>query len=172
LATVIQVEALTAERFAVYGQVVTLPHTPAPKTGDGWDCWNYIAMMDVTVPIGMGLVVTRERGCRVDVMERHVSREELLLPFDKEIIQPVARCLDIDDPDEMPDAATVRCFRIRAGQAIIIGKGVWHSAAYPVNEDATYLFAIEKKADKFGDEMVNPWVAFRGRESVEFELPG
>ncbi|GMX66772.1 hypothetical protein Elgi_60440 [Paenibacillus elgii] len=157
----IQVEPLTSETFQAYGKVIDLPDYAPPKTGEGWDCWNYIAMMDVSVPIGMGLVVTRSRGVDVHSMERHVSREELLIAFDREIIQPVAACLDLQDPEEQPDPETVRCFRIKPRLGIILHRGVWHSPAYPAGDEATYLFAIEKKPDAFGDEMMNPWVPFR-----------
>jgi ureidoglycolate lyase len=165
----VKIEDLTAEGFSRYGKVVEIPNYGPPKTGEGWDCWNYIAMMDVTVPIGFGLVTTRVRDPIVDSMERHVSREELLLPLGVDIIQPVAMCQDIHDPDERPDPDTVRCFRIRPGQGIIIGKGVWHSPAYPYQTDTTYLFAIEKKPDLFGDEMVNPWVRFTDEILIEMK---
>lgn len=160
MTNIVTVQDLNAADFETYGKVIDIPNTPPPKVGEGWDCWNYIAMMDVSVPIGMGLVNTKERELLVDSMERHVSREELLIPLDKEIIQPVAISRDINDPNEKPDASMVMCFRIKPGQGIIINKGVWHSPAYPVSGDTTYLFAIEKKPDKFGDEMVNPWVNF------------
>ncbi|MFD2332927.1 ureidoglycolate lyase [Cohnella sp. GCM10020058] len=164
----VKVEELTPEAFAPYGKVIDLPDGDPSKSGDGWDCWSYIQMLDVSVPIGFGLVVTQRRDSIVDAMERHVSREELLLTFDREIVQPVARCADIDDPEEQPDPASVRCFRIRPGQAIVIGRGVWHSPAYPAGDDARYLFGIEKKPDKFGDEMVNPWVNFQNDDTIRF----
>lgn len=85
-------------------------------------------------------------------------------------LPPVAKCIDLDDPKESPDPVTVRCFLIRPGQGIIINKGVWHSPAYPLNGESTYLFAIEKKPDKFGDEMVNPWVPFKNDEIIEMRL--
>ncbi len=103
-------------------------------------------------------------------MERHVSREELLIALDKEIIQPVAICQDIEDPEERPDPKTVKAFRIKPGQGIIINKGVWHSPSYPVSGDATYLFAIEKKPDKFGDEMVNPLVQLLDNKKINMKL--
>ncbi|MCT1901895.1 ureidoglycolate lyase [Oceanobacillus sojae] len=164
------VKDINAAEFEKFGKVIEIPDTPPPKVGEGWDCWNYIAMLDVSEPIGMGLVNTKQRELIVDAMERHVSREELLIALDKEIIQPVALCGDIDDPDEQPDILTVQCFRIKPGQGIVINKGVWHSPAYPVNEDSTYLFAIEKKPDKFGDEMVNPWVPFINGGKVEMKF--
>lgn len=166
----IQVEPLSVAAFQDYGKVIDLPGYAPLKTGEGWDCWNYIAMMNVSEPIGMGLVVTRSRGFDIHAMERHVSREELLIAFDREIIQPVARCIDLQDPDEQPDPETVRCFRIKPRQGIIIGKGVWHSPAYPVGDEATYMFAIEKKPDAFGDEMINPWVLFRKRAIVRMSM--
>ncbi|RUS44968.1 ureidoglycolate lyase [Cohnella sp. AR92] len=164
----IQIEELTPEAFAPYGKVIDLPDSAPSKSGDGWDCWSYVQMLDANVPVGFGLVVTRRREPIVDSMERHVSREELLLTFDREIIQPVARCADIDDPDERPDPTTVKCFKIKPGQAIVIGRGVWHSPAYAAAEDARYLFGIEKKPDKFGDEMVEPWVYFQRNDTILF----
>ncbi|MFS0726916.1 ureidoglycolate lyase [Paenibacillus sp. 1P07SE] len=165
----VHIEELTAEAFASYGKVVDLPAGEPSKHGEGWDCWSYVQMLDVYEPIGFGLVVTKPREFVVKAMERHVSREELLLTFDREIIQPVALCSNIEDPDEAPDAATVRCFRIKPGQAIVIHRGVWHSPAYPAAEEARYMFAIEKKKDKFGDEMINPWVDFADGHSVRFQ---
>ncbi|WP_139997480.1 ureidoglycolate lyase [Paenibacillus paridis] len=163
------IEDLTEKAFAPYGKVIDLPASEPSKAGDGWDCWSYIEMLDVTEPIGFGLVVTKRREFVVTAMERHVSREELLLTFDREIVQPVAKCIDIEDPEEHPDSSTVKCFRIKPGQAIVINRGVWHSPAYPASEDARYLFGIEKKKDKFGDEMINPWVNFAGGRTVRFE---
>lgn len=164
----LQIQELTPQAFAPYGKVIDLPGGAPSKTGDGWDCWSYVQMLDANVPIGFGLVVTRRREPVVAAMERHVSREELLLTFDREIIQPVARCADIDDPEERPDPATTMCFKIKPGQAIVIGRGVWHSPAYAAGDDARYLFGIEKKADKFGDEMVNPWVNFQNDDTIRF----
>ncbi|MEF2966653.1 ureidoglycolate lyase [Paenibacillus sp. M1] len=164
----INVEELTEEAFRPFGKVIDLPSAAPSKTGDGWDCWSYVQMLDVDVPVGAGLVVTKEREFQVASMERHVSREELLLPFDKEIIQPVALCANIDDPDECPDPLSVKCFKIKPGQAIILGRGVWHSPAYPVVGDARYMFVIEKKQDKFGDEMIKPWVEFKNGDIVQF----
>lgn len=165
----VQIENLSSESFAPYGKVVDIPATAPSKEGDGWDCWSYIQMLDVTEPIGFGLVETRQREFIVSAMERHVSREELLLTFDREIIQPVALCKDISNPEEQPDSNTVKCFLIKPGQAIVINRGVWHSPAYPASADARYLFAIEKKKDAFGDEMINPWVDFTNGDTIRFK---
>lgn len=164
----VEPEELTQEAFAPYGKVIDLPDAAPSKNGEGWDCWSYVQMLDASVPIGFGLVVTRQREAVVTSMERHVSREELLLTFDREIIQPVAQCANLDDPDEQPDPLSVKCFRIKPGQAIVIAKGVWHSPAYPAGADARYMFGIEKKPDKFGDEMINPWVNFKNEDTVRF----
>ena len=170
MANIVTIKDINTSDFEEYGKLIEIPNTPPPKVGEGWDCWNYIAMLDVSVPIGMGLVKTKERELLVDSMERHVSREELLIALDKEIIQPVAACRDINDPDEKPDPSTVQCFRIKPGQGIVINKGVWHSPAYPAAGDSTYLFAIEKKPDKFGDEMVNPWEPFTDGKKIEMKF--
>lgn len=147
----ISVEPLTPEAFRPFGKVIDLPEGAPSKAGDGWDCWSYVQMMDVHEPIGMGLVVTKSREPVVASMERHVSREELLLAFDQEIIQPVAECADIDDPHECPDARTVRCFVIKPGQAIVIGRGVWHSPAYPVH--GTHVICLPLRRRRINSAM-------------------
>ncbi len=57
----ITIQELNEKEFERYGKVIDLPNTSAPKVGEGWECWSYLAMLDVSVPIGMGLVNTHEK---------------------------------------------------------------------------------------------------------------
>ncbi|MCM3762967.1 ureidoglycolate lyase [Alkalihalobacillus oceani] len=166
----IQVEPLTASSFEPYGRCFEIPDAPPSKEGEGWDCWSYLANMEATTRVGVGMVRTQKRELIVDSMERHVSREEILLPLYDEIIQPVGLYRDLADPDEAPEIQTVKCFLLKPGQGIIIGKGIWHSPAYPVNRDTDYLFMIENKKDAFGDEMINPWEKFIGERKFKMRV--
>ncbi|MEK3888378.1 ureidoglycolate lyase [Bacillus sp. FSL K6-3431] len=166
----IKIEALTVANFEPFGKIVEVPASSPTKVGDGWECWNYIQMMEVDTEVGMGLVNTKRRPFIIESMERHDSREELLIALQGDIIQPLALSKDLENPDEKPDPSLVKCLHLKQGQGIIIKKGVWHSPAYPATEDTLYFFAIERKPDKFGDEIMNPWVEFENNAKVAFEF--
>lgn len=157
---------LSEEAFAPYGNVVCLPNNLPTKKGQGWKCWLPVSLVSITTDLGIGLVVTQERPLVVTEMERHVSREEILWPTDKAVVQPMALPKDLDDPSAVPDPDTVCAFLIKPGQAIVMAKGAWHSAAYPIDKDTLYFFAIEEKDDAVGD-MNDPWVTFPAGISVE-----
>ncbi|WP_408011237.1 ureidoglycolate lyase [Pseudalkalibacillus sp. A8] len=163
-----QIITLTKENFKAFGRIVDIPESSPTKMGEGWECWNYIQMMDVDTKVGMGLVNSHERPFVIDSMERHDSREELLIAIGQDIIQPVASTENLNDPNEKPKAENVLCFHLKKGQGIILNKGVWHSPAYPADQSTSYFFAIEKKPDKYGDEIVNPWVEFHNAAKVRF----
>lgn len=165
---VIKVQSLEKESFAPFGKLVSVPDSEPTKIGQGWKCWNYVEMMNVDTEIGMGLVKTERRPFTVDSMERHDSREELLIAIEKDIIQPVASFEQLFDANEVPKIENVRCFYLKKGQGIILNKGIWHSPAYAAEESTTYFFAIENKPDKHGDEIINPWVTFEEGKQVQF----
>ena len=160
------IEDLTPESFAPFGQAITIPKSKPTKSGDGWDCWSPVALIENTTPMGIGILATSPLPLMVTEMERHVSREEMLWPTDLEIIQPMAPPGKLDAGDAQPDPRTVRAFRIKPGQAIIMAKGAWHSPAFTERGRAVYFFAIEKKADKNGSEL-NPWVSFMENRSIQ-----
>ncbi|MCJ7842974.1 ureidoglycolate lyase [Lederbergia sp. NSJ-179] len=165
-----KIDFLTHENFEPYGKIVEVPESAPTKIGEGWECWNYVQMMDVDTEVGMGLVNTKQRPFEIESMERHDSREELLIALKGDIIQPIALSEDIENPNEKPDPDKVKCFLLKQGQGIILKKGIWHSPAYPATEDTFYLFIIERKPDKYGDEILNPWVEFENNAKVKFEF--
>lgn len=162
----IHAQELSVEAFAPYGKVVSLPDSLPNKIGQGWKCWLPVSLVSTTTDLGLGMVVTQARPLIVTEMERHVSREEILWPTDKAVIQPMALPKDLEDPDAAPDPDTVRAFVIMPGQAVVMAKGAWHSAAYPIDKDTLYFFAIEEKDDAVGD-MSNPWIAFPADVAIE-----
>ncbi|UOQ86994.1 ureidoglycolate lyase [Gracilibacillus salinarum] len=166
----VEIVPLTKKIFEPYGRSFEIPSSPPSKRGEGWDCWSYVANMNASTNVGVGIVKTLKRPLIVDEMERHVSREEILVPLYAPIIQPVGLFKDNSDPEEKPEITSVKCFLIEPGQGIILSKGIWHSPAYALEKDTDYLFFIENKKDLFGDELVNPWVKFDQNEKLEMFL--
>ena len=161
----ILVEPLTPEAFAPYGRVVERPMMPYEFEGEGWGCWFPIQRMDGIKSLGVGITHSFRSGSRLLVtkMERHPDNEELLIAVQGHIIQPMGVPENLDDEDALPDPDKVRAFLISPGQAIIMKKGAWHSAALPVGSDTLYCFA----ADSSGSY---PWVDFPNKTTILLEL--
>jgi ureidoglycolate hydrolase len=163
---VVQVEPLTVESFAPYGQAILVPTTPAPKTGDDWDCWFGVGDLSCTNP-KVGIVITRPASGRVDAMEREPVAE-FLLPITGPIIQAVGLPGDLSDFTQVPDAHTVRAFRIEPGQAIAMAPGTWHCAAMPVGGETLYYFATEEHPPEPGRGS-SPWIPFADGNIVQVQ---
>lgn len=153
---------LTPEAFAPFGRVLE-PHGEVTKQGGGWRCWSPVDFMTPTAPMGVGIVESGEFPAAVDALERHVSREELLWATTGDLLMAVDLPLRMGDAAARPDARTATVFRIRAGQALILARGVWHSPAFAAAGSARYFFAVEFKPD-FIDQDAQPWIRFAGDE--------
>src|SRR5690554_3924023 len=103
----IKVEMLTPEAFAPYGRVIDIPKDPAPFGGEGWSCWFPLGTMENINSVGIGFTETLRREFVIEKMERHETKEEILMPLADPIIQPMALPQDLDDPDAQPDPHTV-----------------------------------------------------------------
>jgi ureidoglycolate lyase len=161
-------EELTAEGFAPYGQVVLPPEPPAPKFGDDWDCWFGLADLGHMRP-SVGIVRTRPSRSAITTMERE-PKPEFLLPISGPVVQAVALPGDLSDHTQQPDAATVRAFIIRPGQAIAMAPGTWHWAALPLHEEEVlYYFLTEAHPPEPGREE-SPWVPFQNGDIVRLNL--
>jgi len=181
----IRLQVLTEEAFRPYGRVLELPEVPPSKRGDIWQCWFPVGSMQLDAPLGLGIVRTSRLPQSIADMERHVSREELLFPVDKPIVQPVGLPKDLASEKAVPQVEDVQAFIlasekavpqvedvqafiIQPGQAIIMARGTWHAPAYALeHEEALYYFGVEIKPDAVGDD-ANPWVKFYGERVVEF----
>lgn len=155
---------LTVESFAPFGRVLeNLPHAPT-KDGDGWSCHSPIDFMITDAPLGVGIVYCSAAPA-IDSLERHVSREELLWATTEDLVMLADLPVHLGDPDAKPVFETARAFHIRAGQAMIINRGTWHSPAFAVSGESKYFFLVERKADLV-DQDSAPWIPFRGGESI------
>jgi len=156
----IELTLLTKENFAPYGRVLE-PHTTQPtKSGEGWSCFSDIDRMTPDVPLMVGLVYCGKMPERISSLEGHTSREELLWATDKDLIMVVSEPEEIDNKERKPSIAKTKAFLIKKGEAVIIGKGTWHSPAFSADgEEAKYFFLVEAKADSV-DQDSAPWICF------------
>lgn len=160
----IKVEPLTAEGFAPYGRVIDVPTEPAPFGGDGWGCWFPLGEVKDIDSIAVGYTESLKRDFIIEKMERHETKEEILMPLTDAIIQPMGLPENLDDPNAKPDPETVRAFLLKPGQAIIMNKGAWHSPAYSVEKDTIYVFFAQTSGETY------PWLTFKDDVIVEMKL--
>lgn len=161
----IKPEELTTESFAPYGRVLEVPDHACTKQGAGWVCWSPVDFMLPDAPVGVGIVRCGQAP-QITALERHVSREELLWTTTRDVVMAVDLPVRLGDALARPNIETTRVFRIKAGQAVIIARGTWHSPAFAVQGEAEYFFLVEQKADLV-DQDAQPWIDFAGGETLE-----
>lgn len=162
----LKLKDLTTDSFAAFGRVL-MPHTDIPtKSGEGWICFSDIDRINPDVPLMVGKVFCSKAPDIIDSLEGHTSREELLWATEKDIVMVVAEPEDINDVNRKPDVSKTSVFHIRKGQAVIIGKGTWHSPAFSLDgSQAEYFFLVEAKKDSI-DQDDNPWIQFRDDSAI------
>ncbi|MBD0330763.1 MAG: ureidoglycolate lyase [Thermoleophilia bacterium] len=135
----IAVEPLTAEAFASFGRILDVPAREPDNAGDPWRWWAETALVaraEGRYAVGYLEVENGRRG--FDWAERHLESEEVVIPVRGELL------LYAGPPDQgdAPSRDRFRIFRVRPGQAVILGKGVWHGAPLAAGGSATALVLL------------------------------
>ena len=60
------------------------------------------------------------------IFERHAATSETLIPVDADVVLVVARSASLSGTEIDPES--VRAFRVRRGEAVILHSGTWHYA--------------------------------------------
>ena len=161
----ITIENPTKESFSPYGQLISYDDREPDKSGSGWKCWIPMGMVEVSSKkMQIGLVRINSSNLVVQVMERHETREEMLWPITKPIIQLVGLPNRLNEESAQPRIHEIKAFRLVPGQIIIMSKGTWHSAAYTENDETDYFYAIE--LSNIPEKDIQPWKAFENAQSV------
>lgn len=156
---------LTAEAFAPFGRLLENQDNPCTKSGEGWTCFSPVDFMLPTVPMGVGIVYCEKIPAELDSLERHVSREELLWTTTEDLVMAVDLPIYLGDAYACPNAATTKFFLMKAGQAVILNRGTWHSPAFTLEGKSKYFFLVERKPDLI-DQDAQPWIPFADGEKI------
>lgn len=160
---------LTPQSFAPFGRVLDNYDGPCTKEGENWICYSPVDFLMPDVPMGVGIVYCNTPPTSISALERHVSREELLWATTQDLVMAVDLPIFMGDENALPDAETCKVFLIKAGQAIIINRGTWHSPCFAVEGKAKYYFLVERKPDLI-DQDAQPWIPFQGGETISIRL--
>lgn len=155
-------EPLTAAAFKPFGEVIAIPETQPPTSDLGvlrW--WGGLAKAQIHEQIEFGMFTVKTRPREVAEMERHVKTPEFLVGLGGEFILVVGRP---SVGPHGPDAAKVKAFEVKPGQAVLMSRGTWHAWPFPHGDEGLFLVAF-RDATATRDLKTKP---FRGREVVKF----
>ncbi len=155
------VKEITKETFLPYGRLIEEYGEIPTKSGEGWKCFSDVERIYPNAPLMAGIVYCTKVPEVITGLEAHTSREELLWATDKDIIMVVSQPFDLKNPKRQPDVNYTEAFLIKAGQAVIMSKGTWHSPAFSYDgTTAKYFFLVEMKKDDI-DQDAAPWISFK-----------
>jgi ureidoglycolate hydrolase len=135
----------TAEQVARYGRLVSAAAVEhQPELALQW--WPELASFEMTGRTAdLGLARVTRGTWTVPRIERHVQTSELLIPFGGNILVPVAPPDTSRAPaDAAALEATIQAVLVRVGEALILGPGVWHAPAFPVEAVAYYWCLLRR----------------------------
>jgi ureidoglycolate lyase len=138
---VITAEPLTAQAFAPFGRIVDAPTRPPDSAGDPWRWWADAGMLEPTDGrYAIGYLQIEDGRTGFDWAERHLHSEELVIPVAGELLLYAGPPGQGDEPA----ADRFRVFSVRPGQAVVLGRGVWHGAPLARDDAATALVLLRE----------------------------
>ncbi len=134
--------------------------TPDPLTSEGWAPFGWLPVPDTDPSDGEGRlafawgdahvniishrrdeVPVLEAGLRCEVLFRHATHTQALMPLDAAAVIAVAPA--DTDPAQPGGQSGLRAFILPALSAVVLHPGTWHWGPYPVTADEVRLFNVQ-----------------------------
>ena len=151
----LKIEDLTAEAFAPFGEVITQPDRGQDAHGPGWTWWgeNHV-LAGGDRKYGIGYLDLQPTELSFNWAERHMHSDELLIPMGDDCLVYVGPPDYPDEPDRLPPLERFRVFRLRPGQGVLLGKGVWHGAPMALDKPLHVTVLLLKDTGKADGHVV------------------
>lgn len=134
---------LTPESFAGFGKVIEQPSRPQDAEGHGWAWWGENVLMEGEgKPYAVGFLDLKPVDLTFSWAERHMHTDELVIPVTGDILVYAGPAEHPDEPVKLPALESFKVFRVRPGQAALLGKGVWHGAPLAVDSPAKAIVLL------------------------------
>lgn len=137
--TTLKASRPTPEAFAPYGTLLTRP--PGPSTLERPDItyWHGTAdLADLSASGVTGYLTAHQREAVLHSIERHNQTCEAFIPLRGQSLFVVA-------PPGEPDMALARTFLLEPGSSILLHKGTWHWAPFPLTPTADFLLLLRRE---------------------------
>jgi len=132
-------EALTPEGWAPFGWL------PVPDTdlsdGEGRLCFAWDDAHVNLIGHRRDEVPTVPGGLRCEVLFRHATHTQVLMPLDVPAVIVVAPAgVGLGTPG---DAESIRAFMVPVLSPVVLHRGTWHWGPYPVGAESVQLFNVQ-----------------------------
>ena len=130
----LQIQELTEQAFRPFGKIIEQPDRAEDAQGPGWKWWGENALMEsADRPYQIGYLDLKPAELKFDWAERHMRSAELIIPTGGDCLVYVAPPDYPDEPERVPSFERFQVFKVRAGQAVLLDKGVWHGAPLAID---------------------------------------
>lgn len=130
------------KNFQPYGTVLCRPETQPADSGPFHDYWHAWHMEEFAGErLVTGCLSIRSHEPLVREVERHIGCSEVF------VVLKGSGILTVAHPDayaENPRAA-LRFFRLEAGDAVLIRRGIWHKLPVPVTDCIDFLMLVPER---------------------------
>ncbi len=144
----VKVKKLTASSFAKFGKIADAKIKPPLVDAENLKFWTTIATYTVDGETEIALCQVKKSVDSVGMLERHVKTPEILVPIEGDFILPVAPAGNLQDSAETPEASDVEAFLVHSDQAVVMEKGVWHTAPIPIGKETSFFVIFRKETTK------------------------
>jgi len=135
----IKIKDATPQNVKPFGCLVSRPKSRPTGKGDLLLYWKQQARFSFVGKDGeVSFLVAKKHPGVYPMLEAHLNTVEILVPLNCAINVAVARPASAT----APDMKSVRALRVKQGQAIMLGKGVWHWLPQPVGKSEAEILVI------------------------------
>ena len=148
------IEALTAERFAPFGDVIAADSASRhfPINGGTTERYHDLANLDASADgkliVSIFRSQPRELPFAVTMLERHPLGSQAFMPLAQQPYLVV-----VAPAGEAPEPDALRAFLARPGQGVNYAPGVWHHPLLALNEISDFLVIDRSGPGNNCDEM-------------------
>jgi ureidoglycolate lyase len=140
----IHAKRISHENFSEFGSVLTDPENVPTSKGAEYTFWSDMVHFLIPGETEIGLcTVSRQPAAQILGVERHNETPEILIPIDASFILPLL--LDGEPAQQMA------AFQVNVGEAVVIDRGVWHGACFPVGKNEATYFVIFRRHTPYED---------------------
>lgn len=129
----VDVEPVTAEAFAPFGQLIGLSEDAPVFRNQGLSSWRLDYQCDDATEVMF--IWFDHVPMAFSKLERHFGVTQSFIPLDRtDMVMVVAPRTDPNDWNDLPPPGSIRAFLIPATYGVMMWKGVWHALnRYPTS---------------------------------------